>query len=171
MFFGSSNTSSGALSSSSSIGGSYYNVKEVQNMLIKIGYPCGNAGADGIWGNDTYIAVKSFQKDCNLKSDGWVGNDTYHKIEAEYNKKMGIKPKQEIKKEEYDMDKIILYFGDMDALSALLISQKYGCPVMRESDFDNAKLKAKEIIKIGGPNGTATGIDRWDTFKAAGKLV
>ncbi len=69
------------------------------------------------------------------------------------------------------MNKIILYFGDMDALSALLISQKYGCPVMRESDFDNAKLKAKEIIKIGGPNGTATGIDRWDTFKAAGKLV
>jgi len=167
MFFGSGNSSS----SETNAGGSYYNVKEVQNMLIKIGYPCGKYGADGSWGNGTKTAVKAFQKDCNLKVDGWVGNDTYHKIVAEYNKKMGIKPKQEVKKEEYDMNKIILYFGDMDALSALLISQKYGCPVMRESDFDNAKLKAKEIIKIGGPNGTATGIDRWDTFKAAGKLV
>nr|WP_261783277.1 peptidoglycan-binding domain-containing protein [Clostridium botulinum] len=167
MFFGSSNTSSGALSSSSSIGGSYYNVKEVQNMLIKIGYPCGNAGADGIWGNDTYIAVKSFQKDCNLKSDGWVGNDTYHKIEAEYNKRMGIKPKQEIKKEEYDMDKVVLYFGALDALSAVLVSQKHQCPMMLKEDYDNKKVKAKEVIQIGGKPGT----DRYDSFKDAAKLV
>ena len=170
MFFGSGNTSSGSLSSNSSIGGSYYNVKEVQNMLIKIGYPCGQYGADGNWGNGTKIAVEAFQKDCNLKVDGWVGDTTYHKIVTEYNKKMGIKQKEK-KEVEYDMDKIILYFGDMDALSALLISQKYNCPMMRESDFTNAKLKAKEIIKIGGPNGTATGINRFETFKAAGKLV
>lgn len=167
MFFGSGNASSGYSSFSSSIGGSYYNVKEVQNMLIKIGYPCGNAGADGIWGNDTYIAVKSFQKDCNLKCDGWVGNDTYHKIEAEYNKKMGIKPKQEIKKEEFDMDKVVLYFGPLDALSAVLVSQKYQCPMMLKKDFEDKKLKAKEIIIIGGKPGT----DRYDSFKDAAKLL
>ncbi len=167
MFFGSSNTSSGGSSFSSSIGGSYYNVKEVQNMLIKIGYPCGNAGADGIWGNDTYIAVKSFQKDCNLKSDGWVGNDTYHRIEAEYNKKMNIKSKQEIKEEEFDMDKVVLYFGALDALSAVLVSQKYQCPMMLKKDFEDKKLKSKEIITIGGKPNT----DRYDSFKDAAKLV
>ncbi len=89
MFFGSSNSSS----SETNAGGSYYNVKEVQNMLIKIGYPCGKYGADGSWGNGTKTAVEAFQKDCNLKVDGWVGNDTYHKIVAEYNKKNGNKTK------------------------------------------------------------------------------
>ncbi|MCC5425818.1 GH25 family lysozyme [Clostridium botulinum] len=141
---------------------------KIQKMLVTIGYPIGNSGIDGIIGNGTITAIKAFQKDCNLAVDGVVGTNTLERLTKEYNKKMGI---EETKKEEYDMNKIILYFGDMDALSALLISQKYGCPVMRESDFDNAKLKAKEIIKIGGPNGTATGVNRWDTFKAAGKLV
>ncbi|ENK0557666.1 peptidoglycan-binding protein [Clostridium botulinum] len=142
---------------------------KIQNMLIKIGYPCGPSGADGIIGSGTINAIKCFQRDCNLSVDGIVGSKTWDKLAKEYNKKMGIK--EEVKKEEYDMDKIILYFGDMDALSALLISQKYNCPIMKEQDFDNAKLKAKEIIRIGGPSGTATGKDRWDTFKAAGKLV
>lgn len=141
---------------------------KIQKMLVTIGYPIGPSGIDGIIGNGTITAIKAFQKDCNLAVDGVVGTNTLERLTKEYNKKMGI---EETKKEEYDMNKIILYFGDMDALSALLISQKYGCPVMRESDFDNAKLKAKEIIKIGGPNGTATGVNRWDTFKAAGKLV
>ncbi|MGJ8755352.1 glycosyl hydrolase [Clostridium botulinum] len=141
---------------------------KIQKMLVTIGYPIGSSSIYGIIGNGTITAIKAFQRDCNLTVDGIVGTNTLDRLTKEYNKKLGIKPTQ---KEEYDMDKIILYFGDMDALSALLISQKYGCPIMRESDFNNKKLKAKEIIKIGGPNGTATGVNRWDTFKAAGKLV
>ncbi|WP_279233084.1 peptidoglycan-binding domain-containing protein [Clostridium niameyense] len=167
MFFGDGN-----VATDNSTGGSYYNVKEVQEMLIKIGYPCGNYGADGSWGNSTKAAVECFQRDCNLKVDGWVGGDTYRKIKEEYNKKLAINKevKQKVK-EEYDMDKIILYYGDMDALSALLVGQKNSCPVMKESDFEKSGLKAKKVIRIGGPNGDATGKDRFKTFKAAANLV
>ncbi|MDU4597209.1 MAG: glycoside hydrolase family protein [Clostridium sporogenes] len=148
MFFGNDNISSG----STSDGGSYYNVKEVQDMLIKIGYPCGKYGADGSWGNGTKTAVEAFQKDCNLKVDGWVGNNTYHRIVAEYNKKMGIKPKQEVKKEEKRMD-IILYFGYVDEYGANLLRDKLKLPVLSLSDFKknpNLKKNAGKIYMVGG---------------------
>lgn len=51
-------------------------VKDVQTALITIGYSCGKAGADGIFGKDTLAAVKAFQKSRNLKVDGKVGKDT-----------------------------------------------------------------------------------------------
>ncbi|WP_251861029.1 N-acetylmuramoyl-L-alanine amidase [Clostridium sp. Marseille-Q2269] len=74
-------------SSSSSSSGSSYNVKEVQTMLIKIGYPCGSYGSDGVWGSGTQTAVTCFQKDCNLKVTGVIDSATYNKIKSEYNKK------------------------------------------------------------------------------------
>ncbi len=65
------------------------------------------------------------------------------------------------------MDKVVLYFGTLDALSAVLVSQKHQCPMMLKEDYDNKKVKAKEIIQIGGKPGT----DRYDSFKDAAKLV
>lgn len=70
-------------------------------------------------------------------------------------------------KEDYDMKKIVLYYGDIDALSAIVVAQKHGCPVMRMADFDKSGLKAETIIKVGG-DGTST---RFDTFKKAASLV
>ncbi|GAA0735788.1 N-acetylmuramoyl-L-alanine amidase [Clostridium oceanicum] len=90
-FSGSVSTSSSSSSSSNSgivygqggAGGkSYYNVKEVQTMLTKIGYNCN--GIDGIWGAGTLNAVRCFQKDCGLTVDGIVGNNTYRRIKANY---------------------------------------------------------------------------------------
>ena len=49
----------------------------LQNLLIKKGYNCGNSGADGIFGDNTYNAVISFQKDYNLSCDGIVGIATW----------------------------------------------------------------------------------------------
>lgn len=137
---------------------------KIQNMLVTIGYPIGSSGVDGIIGNGTIIAIKAFQKDCNLTIDGDVGSKTWDKLVYEYNKKLGVKPTQE---EEFDMDKVVLYFGPLDALSAVLVSQKYQCPMMLKKDFEDKKLKAKEIIIIGGKPGT----DRYDSFKDAAKLV
>ncbi|WP_434302668.1 GH25 family lysozyme [Clostridium botulinum] len=142
---------------------------KIQNMLITIGYPCGSSGADGIIGSGTINAIKCFQKDCNLSVDGIVGSNTLDRLTKEYNKKLGIK--QPVKKEEYDMDTLVVYFGDLDALSALIVSQKNGGALMRMSDYDPNKIKAKKIIRIGGPNADATGKDRFETFKAAGKLL
>ncbi|MCW6075453.1 N-acetylmuramoyl-L-alanine amidase [Clostridium sporogenes] len=51
--------------------------KIIQQMLINIGYPVGNYGADGVYGNGTVTAVKAIQRDCNLSVDGIVGKDTW----------------------------------------------------------------------------------------------
>ena len=47
-------------------------VKELQKVL--------KVNADGIFGNDTLIAVKKFQKSKSLKADGVVGKNTAHKL-------------------------------------------------------------------------------------------
>ncbi|AUN22235.1 hypothetical protein RSJ22_12615 [Clostridium botulinum] len=137
---------------------------KIQNMLVTIGYPIGSSGVDGVIGNGTITAIKAFQKDCNLTVTGSVDTKTWNKLEQEYNKKLGIKPNN---KEDFDMDKVILYFGPLDALSAVLVSQKHQCPMMLKKDFEDKKLKAKEIIIIGGKPGT----DRYDSFKDAAKLL
>ncbi|MBI3190330.1 peptidoglycan-binding protein [archaeon] len=48
---------------------------ELQHMLNKVGY---GINIDGIFGNDTKNAVKSFQKSKGLKQDGIVGKMTWN---------------------------------------------------------------------------------------------
>ena len=45
-------------------------VKSLQEQLIAAGYSCGKAGADGIFGNDTFRAVAAFQEDHCLPVTG-----------------------------------------------------------------------------------------------------
>ena len=52
-------------------------VKEMQAVLMARGYDLGRWGADGIFGNQTLKAVKSFQKDCGIQADGIAGPVTY----------------------------------------------------------------------------------------------
>lgn len=55
-------------------------VRKVQARLIELGYSCGTYGADSIFGKSTYDAVKAFQRDVGLASDGIVGPDTWGKL-------------------------------------------------------------------------------------------
>lgn len=75
-------------------------------------------------------------------------------------------PSKPINKEDI-MEKIVLYFGDADAFSAILVAQKNKCPMMKVSDFNEQKLKAKQVIQIGGKPNT----NRFDSLKEASKLV
>lgn len=54
-------------------------VLELQEMLDGIGYACGTP--DGVFGNLTAYAVKSFQRDNNLAVDGVVGPATWAALE------------------------------------------------------------------------------------------
>ena len=51
-------------------------VKELQTMLIALGYDLGDWGADGDFGGDTQSALRQFQKDYHLVVDGIAGPDT-----------------------------------------------------------------------------------------------
>lgn len=63
-------------------------VKTMQTMLIKLGYSCGKYGADGEYGSGTFAAVRVFQKDNKLVTDGLYGNATKAKLTALYNAKI-----------------------------------------------------------------------------------
>ena len=57
-------------------------VKELQGMLIELGYSCGRWGADGEFGRSTESAVKVFQAERDLVADGIVGKLTWAALEA-----------------------------------------------------------------------------------------
>lgn len=59
--------------------GSY--VTMLQTTLLQRGYDLGKYGADGDFGNLTEAAVKQFQQDWGLLSDGIVGPQTWDKIQ------------------------------------------------------------------------------------------
>ena len=53
-------------------------IREIQKALADRGYPTGPI--DGIWGRQTIAAVKDFQKDNGLETDGIVGPQTLSKL-------------------------------------------------------------------------------------------
>ena len=55
-------------------------VKALQTLLIGYKYSCGDAGADGDFGNGTDTAVKKYQKAKGLTADGIVGANTWNKL-------------------------------------------------------------------------------------------
>ena len=57
-------------------------VAALQVALISIGYSCGTAGADGIFGRGTEIAVKNYQSDCGLEKTGYVTQEMFDVILA-----------------------------------------------------------------------------------------
>lgn len=52
----------------------------LQQILINRGYSCGNAGADGVFGEGTYKAVIAFQNGNRLDADGIVGQNTWRAL-------------------------------------------------------------------------------------------
>lgn len=65
-------------------------VKQVQNQLIKVGYPLPKYGADSDFGGETEEAVKAFQRDNGLGVDGKVGKLTWNKLFGATAKKLFV---------------------------------------------------------------------------------
>lgn len=57
-------------------------VRQLQSMLIQLGYDCGKWGADGDFGDCTGMAVLNFQSDHDLVRDGIAGKNTVAALEA-----------------------------------------------------------------------------------------
>lgn len=69
-----------------SMGSSGTDVRDMQRKLIALGYSCGSAGADGVFGQGTYDAVCRFQRTYGLSVDGIIGPATRAKINSLYSR-------------------------------------------------------------------------------------
>jgi N-acetylmuramoyl-L-alanine amidase CwlA len=96
-----------------------------------------------------------------FKEYGKTVNDFRKAVQQEINNQ--LKPKVEV----FDMDKIVVYMGDADVFGAVMVAQKFACPLMRKEDFERSGLKAEKIIQIGGKPGS----DRFSSFKDAANLI
>lgn len=67
-------------------------VKEMQQMLQKLGYSLGICGVDGDFGTATEKAVKEFQRDNGLTQDGICGTKTWTALQEAVDK---LQPKPE----------------------------------------------------------------------------
>lgn len=59
-------------------------VKKVQEALIYLGIPVPKVGANGIFGDETELAVRSYQEARGLKVDGVVGSETIGSLDEEF---------------------------------------------------------------------------------------
>lgn len=60
-------------------------VKNIQEILVKLGYDIGKYGIDGDYGEDTEKAVKAFQKASGLEATGLVDEQTYRQMDIVLN--------------------------------------------------------------------------------------
>ncbi len=65
-------------------------VKQLQEDLNRLGYPCGTP--DGVFGTKTVNAVKAFQRDNGLTADGIAGGATLAKINGAQSPSAGADP-------------------------------------------------------------------------------
>ena len=68
-------------------------VRELQTMLLKLGYGLGPCGIDGDFGKATEAAVRSFQSDHRLTVDGIAGPATDGELEKSVNA-ISVKPEE-----------------------------------------------------------------------------
>ncbi len=59
-------------------------VEKVQQALIFLGFPVPEVGANGIFGDETELAVRSYQEARGLKVDGVIGSITIGSLDAEF---------------------------------------------------------------------------------------
>lgn len=90
---------------------------------------------------------------------GIIGNTDMNYCYKDYPRMIGS---------EYDLEKIVVYYGDVDSYSAIMVSQKNRCPLIKMSDFETSGLKVKNIIQVGGKKSDT---DRFVTFKNASELL
>lgn len=147
-------------------------VTTMQKMLIKVGYSCGSAGADGDFGSGTDEALRKFQKDNRLVVDGQYGTNSKAKLTALYNKKVGTTTST--KKDVTTVAKEVIAgkWGSGDERKKKLTAAGY--------NYDAVQKKVNELLKASTKKSVAevakevvsgkwgNGADRKKKLEAAG---
>lgn len=166
------NSASAATKNYLEIGDFGSDVKTMQKMLIKVGYSCGSAGADGDFGSDTDSALRKFQKDNGLTVNGQYGTNSKAKLTALYNKKVGTTTSN--KKDVTTVAKEVIAgkWGSGDERKKKLTAAGY--------NYDTVQKKVNELLKTSTKKSVAevakevvsgkwgNGADRKKKLEAAG---
>lgn len=147
-------------------------VTTMQKRLIKVGYSCGAAGADGDFGSDTDSALRKFQKDNGLTVDGQYGTNSKAKLTALYNKKVGTTTSN--KKDVTTVAKEVIAgkWGSGDDRKKKLTAAGYNYDTVQKKVNELLKASAKksvaEIAKEVVSGKWGNGADRKKKLEAAG---
>lgn len=147
-------------------------VTTMQKRLIKVGYSCGAAGADGDFGSDTDSALRKFQKDNGLTVDGQYGTNSKAKLTALYNKKVGTTTSN--KKDVMTVAKEVIAgkWGSGDDRKKKLTAAGYNYDTVQKKVNELLKASAKksvaEIAKEVVSGKWGNGADRKKKLEAAG---
>lgn len=147
-------------------------VTTMQKRLIKVGYSCGAAGADGDFGSDTDSALRKFQKDNGLTVDGQYGTNSKAKLTALYNKKVGTTTSN--KKDVTTVAKEVIAgkWGSGDERKKKLTAAGYNYDTVQKKVNELLKASAKksmaEIAKEVVSGKWGNGADRKKKLEAAG---
>lgn len=122
-------------------------VTTMQKRLIKVGYSCGAAGADGDFGSDTDSALRKFQKDNGLTVDGQYGTNSKAKLTVLYNKKVGTTTSN--KKDVTTVAKEVIAgkWGSGDERKKKLTAAGY--------NYDTVQKKVNELLKASAKKSVA----------------
>lgn len=99
-------------------------VKELQKLLIQLEYDLGSTKDDGIYGEKTEQAVKSFQEKNNLEPDGIYGPKTHEKLMSLFE----VSSEPEISPEEPEKEYLLIIQNNLPLLQE--IQSKYGGKIM-----------------------------------------
>lgn len=147
-------------------------VTAMQKMLIKVGYSCGAAGADGDFGSDTDSALRKFQKDNGLTVDGQYGTNSKAKLTALYNKKVGTTTSN--KKDVTTVAKEVIAgkWGSGDERKKKLTAAGYNYDTVQKKVNELLKTRTKksvaEVAKEVVSGKWGNGADRKKKLEAAG---
>jgi hypothetical protein len=99
-------------------------VKELQRLLIQLKYDLGSKKDDGIYGEKTEQAVKSFQEKNNLEPDGVYGPKTHEKLMSLFE----VSSEPEISPVEPEKEYLLIIQNSLPLLQE--VQSKYGGKIM-----------------------------------------
>lgn len=146
-------------------------VKTMQTMLIKLGYSCGSAGADGDFGSGTEAALRKFQSANGLAVDGQYGQKSKTKLEELYKKATGASTGKTV--DELAKEVIANKWGTGDARKTALQKAGYDYSAVQKRVNEilsgaSGKKSVMEITKEVLTGKWGNGEDRKKKLQAAG---
>lgn len=143
--------------------------KELQSLLIKLGYSCGGYGADGLFGKGTYDSLIQFQKDNGLAVDGLAGVATFAKLNELISKKNASNGNDWIRRLQQECNAQGFSNQVVDGIAG--VNTLNGCPTLRKGSQGNiTKLLQEKLVKLGYSTNGVDGIFGNGTYLAVIKF-